>query len=396
MNGPRPFRVQVEEREIARLRARLSDARWPDEVNDNEWSYGMRGDYLRELTSYWRDGFDWSAAETSINAFDQFLIDIDGLDLHFIHQRSPHKEATPLILTHGWPGSIVEFLEVIPRLTSPDRFGGRAEDAFHVVCPSLPGYTYSHASRVPGMHPGTIAARHAKLMAGLGYKRYIAQGGDWGSPVTRIIAEQDPEHCCAIHLNLLPPVPPSDLQDPISVLTERDLAWIRANELFERHGKGYMHMQNTRPQTLAYALSDSPVGLCAWIAEKFHFWSDCERNGSRDIRNAISWDRLLTNVSLYWFTGTIASSIRLYREFSEARARREIEAPKKTATPTGVAIYPGEIVKCPRAWAERVCSLVHWFEGERGGHFAAMEQPQIFSEDLWTFHRKVTQKSSME
>jgi pimeloyl-ACP methyl ester carboxylesterase len=389
MSGPRPFRVQIEEEQIALLRARLSKVRWPDEVNDENWSYGMRADYLRKLFFYWRDQFDWRAAEDSINDFDQFLVEIDRLDLHFIHQRSPHEDAMPLILTHGWPGSIVEFLGVIPRLTNPEQFGGKAEDAFHIVCPSLPGYAYSSASSAPGMHPGAIAARHAKLMGMLGYKKYVAQGGDWGSRITRDLAQQDPEHCCAIHLNLLPAVPPAALEDPMTVLSERDRTWLKGNELYERSGKGYMHIQNTRPQTLAYALHDSPVGLCAWIAEKFHFWTDCERDGQRDVRNAVSWDQLLANVSLYWFTGTIASSMRLYREFAEALARREVEALPNISTPTGIAMYPGEIVKCPRAWAERSCKLIHWFEADRGGHFAAMEQPQVFSEDLWCFHREI-------
>jgi epoxide hydrolase len=207
MNGPRPFRVQIEEEQIALLRARLSKVRWPDEVNDENWSYGMRADYLRKLLLYWRDQFDWRAAEDSINDFDQFLVEIDRLDLHFIHQRSPHEDAMPLILTHGWPGSIVEFLGVIPRLTNPEQFAGKAEDAFHVVCPSLPGYAYSSAASAPGMHPGAIAARHAKLMGMLGYEKYVAQGGDWGSRITRDLAQQDPAHCFAMQLNLLPAAP---------------------------------------------------------------------------------------------------------------------------------------------------------------------------------------------
>jgi epoxide hydrolase len=389
MKRPRPFRVQIAEKQIALLRARLSAARWPDDVNDKEWSYGMHADYLRKLIIYWRDVFDWRAAEDLINDFDQFLVEIDRLDLHFIHQRSPHEHAMPLILTHGWPGSIVEFLGVIPRLTHPEQFGGTAENAFHVVCPSLPGYAYSSAPPVPGMHPGAIAARHAKLMAMLGYERYVAQGGDWGSRITRHLAHEDPEHCCAIHLNILPAVPPAALEHPMTVVTERERAWLAANEHFERTGRGYMQIQSTRPQTLAYALNDSPVGLCAWIAEKFHFWTDCERDGGRDIRNALSWDQLLANISLYWFTGTIASSMRLYREFTVALARGELDASPQSKTPTGIAIYPGEMVRCPRAWAERSCELIHWFEADRGGHFAAMEQPQVFSEDLWSFHRDV-------
>lgn len=387
MRSPRPFRLVIDEREIASLRERLGHARWPDEVNDEHWSYGTRSDYLRELTAYWRDRFDWRGAESSINEFDQFLVDIDGLDLHFIHQRSSHTHATPLLLTHGWPGSIVEFLEVIPRLTQPERFGGDAADACHVVCPSLPGYGCSAAARAPGMNPLAIAQRHAKLMAGLRYTRYVAQGGDWGSPITRLLAGIDREHCRAVHLNILPGTPPADLADPMSVLNEREREWIAANQAMNRDGMGYLHIQSTRPQTLAYALHDSPIGLCAWITEKFHFWSDCERDGRRDIRNAISWDRLLTNISLYWFSGTIGSSIRLYREFAAALASKEISISSMLETPVGIAVYPGEIFKTPRPWAQRKHRIIHWFEASCGGHFGAMEQPQIFSEDLWRFHR---------
>src|SRR6266436_2504073 len=222
MNKPRQFQIHVAQSEIAALRERLLSVRWPDEVNDEVWSYGMQRAYLQELVSYWRDTFDWPQREASINELDQFLIDIDGLDLHFIHQRSTHKDATALLLTHGWPGSIVEFLEVIPRLTDPERFGGSAQDAFHVVCPSLPGYGYSAAAHVPGMHPGKIAARHAKLMASLGYDKYIAQGGDWGSIITQRLAQMDASHCQAIHLNFLPPIPPANLGHSMHDLSERD------------------------------------------------------------------------------------------------------------------------------------------------------------------------------
>jgi microsomal epoxide hydrolase len=392
MSVARPFWLRIEEREIAELRIRLAGARWPDEINDEHWSYGTRGDYLRKLVAYWRDRFDWGTAQASLNAFDQYLIEIDGLDLHFIHQRSDHPHATPLILTHGWPGSIVEFLAVIPRLTQPERFGGRAEDAFHVVCPSLPGYACSAAAHKPGMHLGAIAARHVKLMQALGYERYIAQGGDWGAPITRLTAEQDPQHCRAIHLNLFPASQPDDLPDPMHSLNERERRWLEANKTYDREGSGYRHIQNTRPQTLGYGLHDSPVGLCAWLTEKFHFWTDCERDGHRDIRNAISWDPLLTNISLYWLTGTITSSMRLYLEFTRARASGALPLPGRMTTPTGVAVYPGEIIKTPRSWVERSCPLIHWYEADRGGHFAAMEQPQIFSEDLWQFHRTVRER----
>lgn len=387
MSQPRPFLLHVEDRALAELQTRIDLTRWPDQVNDEQWSYGMELGYLRELAAYWRKEFDWRAAEARINAVDQYLLDIDGLDVHYIHQRSPHAAATPLLMTHGWPGSIVEFLDVIPRFTEPARFGGRAEDAFHVVCPSIAGYGCSPAAKVPGMHPGEVARRHAKLMAALGYERYLAHGGDWGSPITQLLAGYDPTHCRAIHVTIALPMPPAEVADPMALVAEHERAWLEGNARHNQEGTGYFHQQSTRPQTLAYALSDSPVGLCAWIAEKFHSWTDCERDGKRDIRHAVSWNALLTNVSLYWHTNTIASSIRLYKEYVLAVAAGTISLPYAVPVPVGLTTYRQEVYKTPRAWAERQFNLIHWHEAEQGGHFAAMEQPQAFAEDLRRFRR---------
>lgn len=385
MPQARPFRIDVPQQAIQDLHARLAQCRWPDQVDDAGWRYGIEKTYLQELVQYWRDDFDWRRAEASINRFDQFLLEIDGLDLHFIHQRSPHPDATPLVITHGWPGSIVEFLELIPRLTEPERFGGRVEDAFHVICPSLPGFGYSPASPKPGMHVRVIAARHHKLMQALGYREYVAQGGDWGAPITRSMPDLAPLHCRAIHTNYVSADPPPGVADPSADLSDQERLALQEFQAVRADGFGYYHIQSTRPQTLAYGLNDSPLGLCAWIAEKFHAWSDC----GGDIRNAISWDTLLTNISLYWYTGTIGSSIRLYRENALAMASGAEPKIARTEVPTGAAIYPREMWRPPKSWVARQYQLVHWYEAERGGHFAAMEQPELFARDLWRFKQAV-------
>ena len=384
----RPFRLEVTDAAIEDLHARIERARWPDEINDAHWTYGVRRDYLRALVEHWRGSFDWRAAQVQINALPQFMTGIDGLDLHFLHCRSPHAGATPLIITHGWPGSIVEFLDLIPRLTHPEQFGGSVEDAFHVVAPSLQGFGASPPATSPGLSPAVIARRHAVLMERLGYDCYLAQGGDWGSLVAHHLAALDRAHCRGLHLNLVVPTPPRDVPDPSVLVREHEKAWLAKTAQHVQQGTGYFHIQRTRSQTLAYALVDSPIGWCAWVTEKFHGWTDCERDGVRDPRHAVSWDRMLTNISLYWYTGTIASSIRLYQEHALAESRAA-ERPGKVEVPTGVAVYPAEIFRCPRAWAEDRYPIVHWYEAPRGGHFAAMEQPELFAADLRAFRRKL-------
>lgn len=382
--APRPFRVDVPQGAIDELHARIDQARWPDELDGVGWDYGMPVAVLRDMVGHWRERFDWRAAETRINRFEQFVVPVDGLDLHFIHQRSPHAGATPLLLTHGWPGSIAEFLEVIPRLTDPTAFGGRAEDAFHVVAPSLPGYGWSAAASRPGMSPKRIAERHLALMALLGYDRFVAQGGDWGSMISRFLPDLAPERVIGLHLNMIQTRPPAGLADPMAVATEAERARLERDRAAWHASGGYYHIQQTRPQTVAYGLADSPVGLAAWIGEKFHDWTD----NQGDIRDAVSWDALLTNISIYWFTGTIASSARLYYEFGAALARREFPKPR-VERPFGAAHYPRELTRPPRAWIEQEYNLVHWFEAEKGGHFAALEQPAAFSADLWAFHARL-------
>jgi epoxide hydrolase len=386
MKSMRPFRFEIEPSAIIDLQRRLDATRWPDEIEvAAAHDYGMSGTYLRELVHYWRNQFDWPAAQARINAQPQFLLDLDGLPLHFIHARSAHDDAMPLLITHGWPGSIVEFLDLIPRLTSPEVFGGRAEDAFHVVTPSLQGYGGSPPATTTGMSPKRIAARHIRLMEELGYARYALQGGDWGSLVTTLTGLQVPERVIAAHFNLMVPMPPADVPDPMNLVLPHEMKIFELARQYAEEGAGYYHIQRTRPQTLAYALTDSPAGWCAWVAEKFQAWSDCERNGHRDIRNALSWDALLTNISLYWYTGTINSSLRLYRENNFEMGGNTSPKLGRLRVPVALANYPGEYFRTPKAWAERNFQLIHWFEADSGGHFAAMEQPQTFAEDMWRF-----------
>jgi microsomal epoxide hydrolase len=393
--SPQPFKIEVPDADIDALHRRIRDARFPDEVNDADWGYGVDATYLRALVDYWLEDYDWRIHEQKLNTCDQFMLAVEGLDLHFIHHRSAHKDATPILLTHGWPGSIVEFADVVHPLTNPETYGGRAEDAFHVVAPSVPGFGFSQAAREPGMGPRRVAELFARLMAALGYSRYIAQGGDLGSSVSRHLAVDDPEHCFAIHLNQIVAVPPGGMErlssgvlDPnddfFAGVTEDEFRALAEQSAWMRTEMGYYAIQSTKPQTLGYALADAPVGLLAWITEKFRSWTD----NRGDIRDAVSWDALLTNVSLYWFTNTICSSMRIYLE-SGREAALAGEAAAYVTAPTGLAVFPGEPSRQPRAWIEQACNLVHFERYERGGHFPAMEQPQALVEDIRKFHRGV-------
>ncbi|WP_419827579.1 epoxide hydrolase family protein [Sphingomonas sp.] len=375
-----PFQVAIPDDAIDDLHRRIDATRWPDRLEDVAWEHGTELGYLRDLIGYWRNGFDWRRYEARINTHPQFIAHFDGLATHMIHARSPHAHATPLLLMHGWPGSIVEFLEVIPRLTEPERFGGSAKDACHVVCPSLPGYGFSQAPQHRGMGPKQVAERHLKLMRNIGYERFFAQGGDWGAIIARFLPELAGDRLLGLHLNLVTPDAPAGLDDAEALCTREERALLARQEAAKFDKLGYAHVQGTRPQTVGYGLSDSPVGLCAWITEKFHAWSD--HNG--DLRDAISWDDLLGNVSIYWFTNSIASSMRLYREAYDSFARGEFPRPG-AVQPLGVAIYPAEMFRAPKAWIEHDHHLIHWFEADRGGHFAALEQPAIFAQDVLAF-----------
>jgi pimeloyl-ACP methyl ester carboxylesterase len=371
-----PFRIHVDDSALDDLRGRLGRTRFPDRIDDTGWEYGIPVDYLRELVEYWRTDYDWHAQETRLNELPHYRTRIDDQSIHFVHARSPHADAFPLLMTHGWPGSIVEFLDVIPRLTEPEAFGGSAGDAFHVIAPSLPGYGFSEPTRTRGWDVARIARAFADLMERLGYARYGAQGGDWGAQVATRIGALDPQHCAAIHLNMPiaeRPAEPVELNDE----EKGDLA---AMSFFQREESGYAIEQGTKPQTLGVALNDSPAGLLAWIVEKFRAWSDCDG----DPEKAFSRDQLLTNVMLYWTTQTITSSARLYRE-----TRTAAETPEYVAVPTGVARYPKEVLRFPRAWVERRYNVTYWADMPRGGHFAAMEQPALFAADVRNFFATV-------
>jgi pimeloyl-ACP methyl ester carboxylesterase len=370
-----PFRIHVDELVLDDLGERLAATRFPDQIEGTDWEYGIPISYLRELVDYWRDQYDWRAEEARLNELAHFRTEVDGQRIHFVHARSAHANAFPLLLVHGWPGSIVEFLDVTPRLTDPESYGGHAADAFHVIAPSLPGYGFSDPTHTRGWDVQRIARAFIELMSRLGYARYGAQGGDWGAQIATRIGALDPEHCAAIHLNM--PIgdrPPEPL--PLSDEEEADLAAFRE---FQREESAYALEQGTKPQTLGVALNDSPAGLLAWIIEKFRAWSDCDGNPE----NSYTREQLLTNVMLYWVTRTITSSARLYRESRQADLRGE--GPQYVGVPTGVARYPKEILRFPRSWVERRYNVTHWAVMPRGGHFAAMEQPTLFVDDLRTF-----------
>ena len=366
MTGIAPFRIDIADKQLKGLKARLANTRWPEKETPQDWSQGIPLAYVREVADYWLNAYDWRRGEAQINAFDQFKTTIENIDIHFVHVRSPHAHALPLIMTHGWPGSIVEFLKVIGPLTRPDQHGGDARDAFHVVCPALPGYGFSGKPAVPGWGVEKIADAWAVLMARLGYDRYVAQGGDWGALVTVNIGPHDPEHCAAIHLNMVVATPDPDTMGD---LTPAEQQALQGMAYYRDWDSGYSKQQSTRPQTLGYGLVDSPVGQMAWIFEKFWRWTDCDGHPE----NALTRDEMLDNVMLYWLTRSGASSARLYWESFGNPRDGEI------ATPTGCSIFPKEIFRCSRRWADRRYSnIIHWNELDRGGHFAAFEQPEMF------------------
>ena len=373
------FHIRVDDLVLEDLQTRLARTRFPDQIDGTGWEGGMPIDYLAELVSYWRDSYDWRTHEARLNEYEHFRTRIDGQSLHFIHARSPHPDAFPLIITHGWPGSVLEFLDLIPRLTDPEAHGGAAEDAFHVIAPSLPGYGFSEPPRTRGWDVRRIARAFIDLVDRLGYTRYGAQGGDWGAQVTSRMAALDPERCAGIHLNMPVGARP---EDP-GALTEEEQADLAQMGRFQRHESGYANEQGTKPQTVGVALNDSPAGLLAWIVEKFRAWSDCDGHPE----NAFTRDQLITNVMLYWVTQTPTSSARLYWESNQSGVLNE-KLPFITV-PTGVARYPKEVLRWPRSGVERQFNLTYWAEMPRGGHFAAMEQPELFADDLRKFFRTV-------
>jgi epoxide hydrolase len=383
----RPFRIDVPQAELDDLRARLDRTRWPDELPGVGWEYGIPRDYLRELVRYWRHTYDWRAAEARLNEWPQFTTEIDGANIHFAHIRSPEPDATPLIMTHGWPGSIVEFARVAGPLTDPRAHGGDPSDAFHLVLPSIPGFGLSGPTRETGWEYHRVGAAFAELMERLGYRRYGAQGGDWGSAISRELGRLHPERIIGVHLNHIPGSSAGEEPDPAHLATlppaerARTLASWERNQQWARDRQGYADIQATRPQTLAYGLTDSPVGQLAWIAEKFKEWTD-----SRDRpEDAVDREQLLTNVMLYWLTGTAGSSGRIYYE--RAHSPYWGAPPEPCTAPTALAVFPRENFIPLRHIAERTNNIVRWTEYERGGHFPAMEQPDLLVADIRAFFR---------
>ena len=380
----RPYRVSVSEDELDDLRARLRRARWPERETVDDWSQGVPLAYLRELCDYWADGYDWRAAEAQLNALPQFRTEIDGLSIHFLHVRASNADALPIVMTHGWPGSIVEFLDVIAPLTDPGSHGGDPADAFHVVCPSLPGYGFSDKPSGPGWGIERIAAAWSVLMARLGYSRYGAVGSDWGTSISASLGQQHPDRVAGIHL-----VPPLAPPDPATFddLTDRERAALESLEQSAERDSGYSKEHSTRPQTIGYALTDSPVALCAWIVEKFWAWTDSDG----DLERVVSRHRLLDNLMLYWLPGTGASAARLYWEsIGQVNEWISGSVTDTVDVPTGCSIFPKELQRPSRRWAEkRFPDIRYWNEPARGGHFAALEQPELFVDELRAFFRMV-------
>ncbi|MEK3685196.1 epoxide hydrolase family protein [Paenibacillus sp. FSL R10-2736] len=373
------FQIRVSEEVLKDLKYRLDHVRWPDPLEGSDWERGTDQGYLRSLVTYWREQFDWRAREAELNRLSHFRCNVDGIDLHFVHERGKGPNPQPIILTHGWPDSFVRYEKIIPMLTDPERYGGNPEDSFDVIVPSVPGFGFSNGLKRTGVNNAYVAELWAKLMTEhLGYPKFAAAGGDIGSGVTRYLAFNHPELLTGIHLtdigiirNLLA------VQDK-SGLTEEELLYIKNTSKWMADEGGYMSIQSTKPQTLAYGLNDSPVGLAAWIIEKFHAWSDCKG----DLRNSFSEDELLTNIMIYWVTNTVGSTANIYYENTHS-----LPPLGRIEVPTGIAIFPGDVALPPREWADRNLNITRWTTMPRGGHFTAMEDPAPLAEDIREFFR---------
>jgi pimeloyl-ACP methyl ester carboxylesterase len=376
-----PFRIAVPDAVLDDLRERLARTRFPDEIPGSGWTYGTSLAYLKELVAHWRERYDWRAAEARLNASPQFRARVGDLGIHFLHVRGKGPRPFPLVVTHGWPGSVAEFAKVLGPLADPGAHGADPADAFDVVCPSMPGYGFSDHPTVPGMEPERIAALWVELMRGLGYERFGAQGGDWGGMVSTYLGARHSEHVVGIHLNFVLAVPEDPKNPDLEGVTPEEMTALVELQQFLREETGYQRIQGTKPQTLAYALNDSPAGLAAWIVEKFRAWSDC----GGDVERRFTKDELLTNVMLYWVPETANSSCRLYYE--AIHADKFPPTGFRVNVPTGCAIFPREIIRPPRVWAERLFNVQRWTVMPRGGHFAAMEEPELLVEDVRAFFR---------
>ncbi|MCU0311777.1 MAG: epoxide hydrolase [Acidimicrobiales bacterium] len=389
MPTPEPFTIAVPDEVLDDLHRRLDNARWPDQPPGEPWSFGIPVSEVRAAVDHWRHRYDWRAREAAMNRRPQFLTEAEGETVHFLHVRSPHDGATPLLLTHGWPGSFVEFLDVIEPLTDPEAHGGTAADAFHVVIPSMPGYGFSGPTRTPGLDARRVASALAEVMTQLGYDRFVAQGGDWGAVVTRWMGRDHAERLIGLHVNMIFAFPDADDPDAMAGVTEADMARFAVAGERIADGTGYMAIQSTRPQTLAYGLTDSPVGLAAWILEKFHVWSDLD---DASMAATFGWDRLLDNLMAYWVTNTAGSAARLYAESARAGTSPTDPVGGRVDVATGHTVYPFELLQTPRAWAEKAYDLVYWGEQARGGHFAAFERPGPFVDEVRAFGRVLRER----
>ena len=377
----RPFTIDVEDSVLDALRQRLAGTRWPDEMPNSGWDYGSNLGYVKELVEYWRTEFDWRAQEAKLNAFSHFKSEVDGLDIHFIHEKGKGPNPMPLIITHGWPSCFFEMTKIIPLLTDPASHGGDAADSFDVVAPSLPGFGFSDHAQDRGMEVQRVAGMWNKLMTqNLGYTKFAAQGGDIGSGVTARLGYAHADTLYGIHLTSITRPTPY-LGPGSSPLTDAEQALITQRDKWFADEGGYNHIQGTKPQTLAYGLNDSPAGLAAWIVEKYRTWSDC----GGDVEKSYTKDELLTIVTIYWVTQTISSSTRMYYE--NQKAVWTMNRDEKVAAPAGMAMFPQEISKPPREWGERSYDVRRWTEMTSGGHFAALEAPQLLAEEVRAFFR---------
>ena len=378
------FKINVPQPALDDLQQRLAHTRWPDEINGADWDYGTNREYLKQLATYWQNGYDWRAQETKLNQFPHFKAEVNGLNIHYLKVEGKGPNPLPLLLTHGWPDSFFRMLKIIPLLTDPAAHGGRAEDAFTVIVPDMPGYGFSDQPREKGYDPIRMAKVLNELMTkALGYDTYVAHGGDWGSHVTEQLALHHADAVQAIHLTDVPS-PHTKVADKLPDLSLAEKAWIVKNKAWQEKEAAYQKIQGTKPETLAYGLNDSPVGLLGWIIEKFHAWSDNDGN----IEHTFTKDDLLTNVMIYWVTQTISSSIRLYYETMH---NPTLQAPTHTSVPTGFAIFPKDITPAPKEFAERFFNVQHWQEMPRGGHFAALEEPGLLVADIREYFRSFRQ-----
>jgi pimeloyl-ACP methyl ester carboxylesterase len=381
----RPFHINIPEEALVGLRRRIAATRWPDRETVNDRSQGVQLAKIQELVRYWGTDYDWRQAEAQLNAWPQFMTTIDGVDIHFIHVRSRHPNALPLIMTHGWPGSVFELLKTIGPLTDPPAYGERAEDAFDVVLPSMPGYGFSGKPKSTGWGPDHMARAWDVLMKRLGYTRYVSQGGDWGSVVAHAMGRQAPAGLLGIHVNMPATVPPdiakalqSGKPEPSGLSADEKAAYEQMDAFYKK-GTGYSGMMVTRPQTLGYSLADSPVGLAAWFYDKFTAWT----HSRGEPEKALTRDEMLDDITLYWLTNTGTSGARLYWENSNNNFNVVEQKTTEISVPVGVSVFPGEIYRAPRSWAERAYhKLIYFHEVDKGGHFAAWEQPELFASEL--------------